>query len=47
MYFNIVFYYSGVFSWYEPLALPGLKFFDEKLSLNDYYGKTYCISTLV
>ena len=29
------------------MALPGLKFVDGKLSLNDYYGKTYCILTLV
>ena len=36
-----------MFSWYKTLALHGLKFVDGKLSLNDYHGKTYCISTLL
>ena len=27
-----------MFSWYEALTLPGLKFVDGKLSLNDYYS---------
>ena len=36
-----------MFSWYEILSLPGLKVVDGRLSLNDYCGKTYCISTLL